>query len=246
MRSVYQSVWITSCAVVCIVGVTCDARAEGATSFQNPTGWSIGAANSTYQEWDAFRAKSGNAPDVGHFPASFTPTVSASPAIVTGTNNIYWYGGDYRWWLDIDNYGVGEAGEGTRVVVQTATTLSNGVGVYPDSLAVVRPDGGSLLGGDAASVLRETVLFQGDIWVESQGTWVTTQERLWEFFLPGYTGDFRVEGASHVHSSLMQVRVDSMIASVPEPGTIALAATGLITLGACRTVRRIRRRARSA
>jgi hypothetical protein len=74
------------------------------------------------------------------------------------------------------------------------------------------------------------------------GQYVTSQERLWEFFLPGYTGDFRVEGTSIVHSSLMQVQVDSMISPVPEPGTTALAGSGLIVLGTCRLVRRWRRR----
>lgn len=242
MRSVYHSVWIVLCAVLCIVAVTRNAAAEDARSFQNPTGWGIGDANSTYQEWDVFTATSGNAPDiVGHFPALFAPTFSAtSSALVTGTHNLYWYGGDYQWKADIENYGVGNAGEGTRLIVQTAATLNDGVGVYPDSLAIVQPNGSPILGGDNASALRETVLFEGPI--DLGGNLVTTQERLWEFYLPGYFDDFRVVGTSHVHSSLMQVQVDSMISSVPEPGAIVLAAAALVALGAYRIVRSMRRR----
>ena len=245
MRSVYHSVWIVLCAILCVVAVRRNAAAEDATSFQNPTGWSIGDANSTYQEWDVFSGISGNVPDVGiHFPASFTPTFSAtsSALVTTSSHNFYWYDGDYQWKADIDNYGVGGFGEGTRVIVQTAATLYEGVGVYPDSLAIVRQlDWSSILGGDNADALRETVLFEGPIVLG--GNPVTTQERLWEFYLPGYFDDFRVVGTSNEHSNLMQVQVDSMI--VPEPAAIVLFGTGLIVFGVCRIIRRTRRRPRS-
>ncbi|HLA84353.1 MAG TPA: hypothetical protein VJL29_06140 [Thermoguttaceae bacterium] len=240
MCKVLQSTWIVFCAVLCTATASRDAVAE-VTLFVNPTRWSVGDANSTYQEWDVFLATSNNAPDVGHFPASLAPTFSASPAIVTTTKSLYWYGGDYDWRADIQNYG--GVGLGTDVIVQIASTLNNdGTGVLPNSLAIVHPDGSPILGGDCTSALRDTVLFEGDIWVVSQGSWVTVQERLWEFFLPDYTEDFRVTGTSSIHASLMRARVDSMISPVPEPGAAALAGSGLIGLGACRIVRRWRRR----
>ncbi len=240
MCRVFQSMWIVFCAVLCMATASRNAVAEDATAFLDPTGWSVGDANSAYQEWDVFSGRSGNVPDLGHFPAPFMPTFSAAlPAFKTGTGNLYSYSGDYNWWADIENYG--GLGSGTDVIVQIATTLHEGVGIYPDSLAIIQPDGNPILGGDYASALRDTVLFEDDIWVESQGSWVTVQERLWEFFLPGYTEDFRVTGTSSIHTSLMQARVDSMISSVPEPGATALAGSGLIALGACRIVRRWRR-----
>lgn len=239
---------LLSCIVSVGVGVGAflrGAAAEDATSFAEPSGWSVGQADSTYQEWDVFTGRSGNAPDVGHYPLELSPTFSAAaPAFLTGTKNLYSYAGDYDWRADVKNYGngAGHAGMGTHVIVQTATTLNGGVGVLLDSLAVVKPDGSAISGGDNASALRETTLFEGQIWVEAMGQFVTTQERLWEFYLPDYFDDFRVVGHSRVDSSFLAARIDSMIAPVPEPGTITLAGAGLLALVACRLARRNRRR----
>ncbi len=239
MRSVFQTKRIAILAILWTAVSSHGAMAEDATSFVEPTGWSVGDVNSTYQEWDVFSGRSGNTPDVGHFPVSFAPTLSAaSPAIKTGTGNLYSFSGNYNWWADIENYG--GAGTGTRVLVQVAASLHEGVGVLPTSLAIVQPDGSSLLGGDNASILNTATLFEGLVYSPATDSWATTQERLWEFFLPGYTDDFRVVGTNTIHSSLMQVRVDSMI--VPEPAAIVLVGMGLIALGAYRIVRHVRHR----
>lgn len=239
MRSVSQKVWIVALAVLCAAVSSRSAVAEDATSFVEPTGWSVGDANSTYQEWDVFSGRSGNVPDIGHYPASFATTLSAaSPAIKTGTGNLYSFSGNYNWWAGIENYGGN--GTGTKVLVQVAASLHEDVGVLPTSLAIVQPDGSSLLGGDNASVLNTVTLFEGLVYSPATDSYATTQEQLWEFFLPDYTDDFRVVGTNSVHSSLMQVRVDSMI--VPEPAAIVLVGMGLIALGAYRIVRRGRRR----
>jgi hypothetical protein len=58
---------------------------------------------------------------------------------------------------------------------------------------------------------------------------VTLETYIWEFFLPNYTGDFRVQWDQLAHSSFDQLRVDSMIAEsafeitpIPEPATALL------------------------
>ena len=239
MRRVLQTKRIAILAILWTAISPHGAMAEDATSFVEPTGWSVGHANSTYQEWDVFSGRSGNVPDIGHFPASFAPTLSAaSPAIKTGTNNLYSFSGNYDWWADIENYG--GVGAGTKVLVQVAASLHEGVGVFPTSLAIVQPDGSALFGGDNASILNTATLFEGSVYSPATDSWATTQERLWEFFLPGYMDDFRVVGTNSIHSSLMQVRVDSMI--VPEPASFVLFGLGLFSLGAYGIVRQVRHR----
>jgi hypothetical protein len=62
---------------------------------------------------------------------------------------------------------------------------------------------------------------------------IALETRIWEFFLPNYTGDFRIQWDEIVHSSFDELRVDTMIAEsafpiteVPEPASAALVALG--------------------
>lgn len=240
MRRVLQSVWMASCAVLSLVAVSGGANGEDATSFQEPAAWSVGDVNSTYQEWDVLTSGTGNLPDVGRFPNSSTSTLSvATPGFLTGAHNLYSYSGNYAWRADVDNSdGIGA---GTSVIVQTASTLNSGTGVLLDSLAIVQSNGSPIVGGDTASAVRSLTLFEGQIWSAAIGQYVTTQERLWEFLLPNYTGDFRVTGANMVHSSLMQLRVDSMLTPVPEPSAVVLVGIALVAVGMFRIIRRRQR-----
>ncbi len=216
--------------------------AADAQAFLSPFGWSVGDPNSTYQEWDNFSSRTGNVPDVGKFPLHFNPLLSAaSPALKTGTNNLYGFARNWNWWADIPNYG--GSGPGTHVLVQIAASLYNDVGVVPGTLAIVQPDGSPIPGGGASEWLQNTTLFQGQVYSPATDGWATTRESLWEFYLTGYTGDFRVVGTNAIHSSLLAVRVDSLITEpVPEPGTAALGGFLLVAIGAVRLVRRYRGR----
>ncbi|MCC6125153.1 MAG: hypothetical protein IT426_09345 [Pirellulales bacterium] len=238
-----------ACAAVlwCIV---CGARAEIIANFLQPAGWPVGGLHSTYQEWDDFSGVSAAPPDAGYSinPAGLTPpAISATGAIVTGTKNIYSYAGDYSVAAKIFNYGGSSGGTldpalGTHVVVQT---VANGeIGIPPESLRVVDPNGNPILGGNNA--LQSAVIWQGTIVFPLGPSLV--KERIWEFFLPNYAGDFNVSWSEKVHSSLFQVRVDSMLADrafpltpVPEPSAAVLGACLLICLGCLRLARKRRK-----
>jgi hypothetical protein len=123
--------------------------------------------------------------------------------------------------------------------VQTAATLGGyGDSVLPGTLEIVDLSGNPLSGGaNSAALVNDNEMFTGEV-TSSFGT-VTLQTKIWEFFLPGYTGDFRVRWTEQVHSSFDQVRIDSMIASsafapsfvaVPEPTALALVGACLLGL----------------
>ncbi len=217
-------------------------QAGDAQAFVGPSAWSVGAPGSTYQEWDNFTARTDNVPDVGKFPGHFNPVLSAAPpALRTGTNNLYAFSGNWNWWAKIPNYG--GPGPGPHVIVQVAASLYNNQGVLPGTLALVQPDGSPIVGGSSTEVLHTASLFEGQIYSPATDSWSTTRESLWEFYLPGYTGDFRLVGANSIHSSLLAVRVDSMITEpVPEPGAAALGGMLLVGIGLVRLVRRSHRR----
>ena len=106
--------------------------------------------------------------------------------------------------------------------------------------------GASVTGGDNASALRHSVLFEGVV-TSSFGD-VTLREEIWEFYLPGYVDDFQVVGDIMVHASLDRIRVDSFvtdqsidITAVPEPSTYALG-LGVAVIG-CAMIRRRMRKA---
>lgn len=232
-------------AAVAVMGAAGQAFAT-ATSFLAPGSWSVGDANTTYQEWDTFGGTAPFAPDAGLnvIPAITTsPSVSVvPPGFVAGSGNFYAFSGDYGFTADIYNHGGSSgsgglpAGSGTHVIVQTSSTLNGTTGVYSDTLQLVDLLGTAITGGDNASALRHDVIFEGI--VNSSFGPVTQREEIWEFFLPGYVDDFRVQADVIAHSSFDQLRVDTAIGQtafattvIPEPASLALlAAGGVMTL----------------
>ena len=204
------------------------------TDFEEPTLWQVGDDYTTSQQWDLFLSGSGNTPDVSQSanPAiSATPLVDvASPGFVTGTANFYAFSGDYSFTTDVYNHG-GSFGAGaptgnvgTHVIIQTASTLNPdfgeglGTGVYTDTLQIVDLDGDAITGGDNESVLRHEIIFE-DIVSSSFGD-VAYREEVFEFYLPGYTGDFRIMSDVIVHSSFDRLRIDSAITSAQLEGDL--------------------------
>ncbi len=242
--------------------------------FYGPAGWNVGDLNSTYQEWDAKLTGTGNLPDHGYQtnPAGLTdPTHGVkSPGFRTGSSNFYSFSGDYGATADIYNHGGFASGYGTHVIVQTGSTVNHdsdawaasaselvsghGMGNYWESLVLVDLNDIPITGGDNASALQisEISYLQGV--TTSMGP-VDYQELIYEFWLPGYTGDFRVDWDQVAHGTIDTLRVDSMIAMeangntpfpltpVPEPATLGLLVSGLLVVVSGLTARRRRRQA---
>lgn len=237
--------------IVCVAGLTGPALAYTTSmgvesGFTEPEYWSVGDAGSTYQEWDVKSANTGNTPDQGYDTAGATltdPTHSVtSPGFVTGTSNFYSFSGDFGATADI--YNQGGAG-GTHVIIQIGASLNpdeesfpgHKTGVFLDSLELTQLDGSTAIAGGAnEDALQIAEVSYRDAVSSSFGE-VSYQELIYEFYLPGYTGDFQVSWDQIVHATIDTLRVDTMVTneaygvtSVPEPATIALLALGGVAM----------------
>ena len=209
--------------------------------FVEPGGWTVGDVNSTYQVWDDLVAATGNTPDAGYSsnPAiSSLPTLGATPGYVTGSGNFYRWDTDYTIDADIFNHNTGGT-DGTHVIVQTTATTNESVSVLGGTMEIVELGGSPITGGANGDAFV-------DAGVVAAGTVNTTmgpqnvEVLIWEFFLPGYTGDFQVQWLESIHTSFDQLRIDSMITpagfaptqfaftQIPEPGAVALVLLGLV------------------
>ncbi|GAB4108499.1 MAG: hypothetical protein Kow00105_15760 [Phycisphaeraceae bacterium] len=235
---------ISAAAALAVACVASQALAV-ATSFVEPGAWHVGDPNTTYQKWGSFTGQTGNTPDIGLTvnPAiTSVPTVSVvSPGFVAGSGNFYSFSGDYGFTADIYNHGgvAGSgglpAGLGTHVIVQTSATLNGSEAIYSDTLEIVTLLGNAIPGGANADAIRHDVIIEGP--VSSPFGTVTQREEIWEFFLPNYTGDFRVQADVIAHSSFDHIRVDSALGqsayaptAIPEPASCALWAAGTVML----------------
>lgn len=245
----------TALVAAAIVG-HCVADAQGYTSsfgipnqFLPPTGWSVGDAGATYQEWNFKSANSGNLPDQGYDAggAPLTqPTHSVlSPGFVTSTSNFYSAGGNAGVLADIYNHG---GAGGTHVMIQLGAPVNSGVdpetdefygyvgdhtelvaghgfSAFWDTLQIVDLLGAPIAGGDNTSALHVSEVSYAEDRPSPFGL-VAYQELIFEFWLPGYTGDFRVEWEQIVHSSVDTLRVDTMIAAGAGGGGTPFPLTG--------------------
>jgi hypothetical protein len=232
--------------------------------FIDPDGWNIGGPGSTYQAWDEFAPNPGppgppshilppKAPDAG---LTTNPVLGAGPTVtglgtpgagpgdfgvfilITGPNNIYSPAGDYTLNANIPNHGTG-GGNGTHVIVQTASSAGpTGLATLPNTLQIVDLSNNPISDGEnSAALVNGEVIAAGG--VESTMGSVDLEVLIWEFFLPNYTGDFRVQWTQGIHSSFDQLRVDSFIApaalapttftfqQIPEPSSLAIGLLGL-------------------
>lgn len=209
--------------------------------FINPAGWNVSDPGSTHQAWDDLTALAGNVPDGGF---SANPAVGTSPilsgnapAFRTGSGNLYSFSGPYSAFANIYNHGT-PGTDGTHVLVQTAAS-KNTYSAIPTSMKLVDLAGVPLAGGDNASALVNAGLLAAGTVNSTMGP-VTYEVLVWEFFLPTYTGDFRVEWTEDTDSSFDQLRVDSFLTPsaltatsfsfqpIPEPGTFGISVLGLL------------------
>lgn len=201
----------------------------GAFNFQEPVGWSVGDSDSTFQEWEASAAPFSTSGDSAPSAINTNPSISNTPLMnaelpgfVAGSGGYYAYTGNYAINANVFNHG-GSSGSGspysvnhgTRVFVQTAATINDDPqtggpnSIFIDSVELVQHDGSPIIGGDNDSLLQSTEVFQGI--VPSSFGDVIQQELVFEFWLPGYTDDFRVQFGEIIHSSFQHLRIDSII-----------------------------------
>ncbi|MCO6042905.1 hypothetical protein NG895_03195 [Aeoliella sp. ICT_H6.2] len=220
----------------CMIPSLCVSADEGFTSslqvtsgFEEPSGWSVGDAGSTHQVWDYKTGSADNLPDRGYDVAGATltePTHSVlSPGFQSGTYNFYSFAGDYSAAADIYNHGGAAEGLGTHVMVQIGSSQNpdedslpgHGTGVYLESLQIVDLSDSPLTGGASDDALQVAELSYEDAVLTSFGE-AQYQELVFEFWLPEYTGDFRINWNQKVHSTVDTLRVDTMIAEQTASG----------------------------
>ena len=221
----------------------------GVTSnLLEPAGWSVGDALSTHQIWDAKSAASGSLPDQGYNVGGATltsPTHSLKPpGLLTGTSNYYAFSGHHGATADVYNHATAPAGVGTHVIVQVGSSVNpdvdsfpgQGTGVFLNSLKLVDLSNSAITGGANANALQTSVVsYQSG--VNSSFGPVNYQELVYEFWLPGYTSDFRVDWNQMVHATIDTLRVDSMIAAEalgggsPFPATVVPEPSSFVLLG---------------
>lgn len=253
---IMKKILFTSIALFLAIGLSYSNTQAATFSFLEPAGWNIGDSESTYQEWTATPASPLLASNTPPDSSSATPSISNtstlsvdSPGFVAGSGGYYAFSGTYGLFSDNYNHG-GTSGTGsygatygTHVIVQTAAA-PNGVSVIPGTLEIVDIAGSPISGGDNASSLQQSEFFYDTATIPGFGD-VDLQGLIFEFWLPGYTGDFKAQWSEQVHSSFQGLRVDSMISEasggnspfvlttspVPEPGSLILLAVSGLGLG---------------
>ncbi|MDG2409239.1 MAG: PEP-CTERM sorting domain-containing protein [Pirellulales bacterium] len=202
-------------AIACLVAAP--AFAADATSFVDPSGWSVGDAGTSYNEWDVLTGSAGNAPDVGtNYGSSTISTVY--PGYTSGSDNFYSHASDYSASATMDTPSFAGS-SGTHVIVQTASTL----GMMGASLSSMQID----VGGTLYSPFATSTLFFGTV-SSSYGP-VDQKESMYSFMLPGGTSTFSISWTNPQHSSFKALRVDTN--AVPEPSSVALLGIAAMGLG---------------
>lgn len=205
-------------------------------AFSEPGVWSVGDAGTTYQQWVADLAPNTIVTNLDHNanPSTSSPTLGVTGGFVAGSGGFYSFSSNYTVTATIPN--TGTAGPGTHIIVQTAATLNpdyqpendgTGGSVLRDAIRILDSSDNVLATSTAAEVTRS---YYNPVFSSSFGE-VQYEELIYDVYLPGYTGDFKVALDVFIHSSLSILRVDSSVAAVPEPGSIALLSSGLVGLG---------------
>lgn len=214
-------------AILIVYSSAMNAHAVPPVYFQEPTGWTVGDVDSTYQQWNADASTPfalSNTPTTG---LNVNPTISTAPvmganfpAIAASSGGYYAFNESYEGYgvfADVFNHGGASgiggpypAGSGTRVFVQTLSSVSlDDISVYTDQIEIVQQNGDPITGGDNASLIQATSLgiYNG----ASPIGIVPFEEILFEFWLAEYTDDFRVQFEARRHSSFQNLRIDSQI-----------------------------------
>lgn len=242
-------------AVAALVpAVSASAAVTPPFTFVGPGGWGVGTALTTYQEWAANPAdKIDGVPNVGFNDAGAgvtQPTLTPGhTGFVPSSGGLYSFSDWYTVTTVHDAPGAGvPAGAGTHVIIQTFASINDDDG---------QGRSGTVLGielTDAASaLLAGAVHLRSDTYGQQQGFAspfgpVDAQATIDEYWIPNFTGDFRIVLQEIVHSSFMGMRVDAAIVAPGGAGGSPFAATvvpepaSLVVLGAGMTLLLGRRR----
>jgi hypothetical protein len=231
--------------------------------FENPAWWAGSPdpipADATAQQWDTFLDGLGNAvlsgPGTGENNFLFNDAVTPPAVSATGINNsIYIFSQAGQQATIPTDTVVLQPGGGTYVNVQIAATVgANGTGlpgspitvadfaILPGTLRLTDLLGNTLPGGAAGEVTNYEVTssYQGTFEF-FPGFPVKGEHYLYQFFLPGHSGDFRVAWTEQNHSVFDALRVDTLTV-VPEPASTSALALASLPCGAM-LGRRYRRR----
>lgn len=233
----------SSIFTVAILAAGTMAQAAVTNATLNPSGWSIGDANSTYQHWITNSAADNLAgtPNNGYNTAGATLTspllsVNAPGYSSSSSGMFYSYGGDYSFNAAISNNNTSSlpSNAGTYVIVQIFTILAAESSIT--DITLTDTDGNALTNG--SDPIAHLVYGQASGYSTPFGA-ADVQVDLYEFWVPDFTDDFDVLASVINHTGVLEVRVDTMIVgadsddsvpfapvAVPEPASLALAAFG--------------------
>jgi hypothetical protein len=209
-----------------------------AFNFQEPTDWTVGAPGSTFNNWEAAPDSTNYLPAKKFSVSNTTPSLSTVSPAITGVSNLnvlpyglvggsggyYAFnelveGEGYGIFANIYNHGgstgVGtpySSGYGTRVIFQTAATTNTSLNfsIFQDSVEFLNLDNSPFPVTRSPQLIGVTEIFrQGG--VETPFGLAEQQELLFEYYLPEYSGDFRVRFRAAMHSSFQEFRVDTLL-----------------------------------
>jgi hypothetical protein len=217
-----------------VVTVQLSAISFGAAfNFQEPSDWTVGDPGTTFNNWEA-------APDsVNYLPAkefsvtNTTPSLSTASPAITGVSNLnvqspgfkagsggyYSFSNSYIIFANFYNHGgstgVGSpysTGYGTRVILQTAATTNTDLdfSIYQGSVEFLNLDNSPFPETRSPQLIGVTEIFRQE-GVETPFGPAEQQELLFEYYLPEYSGDFRVRFRAAMHSSFQELRIDTLL-----------------------------------
>ncbi|MCC7085698.1 MAG: hypothetical protein IT427_11910 [Pirellulales bacterium] len=190
-------------------------------SFVEPTQWDVGDLHSTSQIWNNGGPNSPIAATpnshLSNPPLPDDPELSWTGAFVASSGGLYSFSGSYSTDALIPSDSP-SAASGTYIIVQTAGTMNpdydpegdgTGGGILRNTIKVYDAANTLVRASDPADVHRSLYISDYPLYGG-----VGYEELIWQTFVPGLVGNFRIAADSFEHSSLQAIRIDSLV-SVP-------------------------------